>query len=189
MAERLLGVHGLQCHTGGDGSFAYDLDVQRGIVSGRVALLLRSAEIKPLLSGLYLIDTYALASESEGVQKSQPPRRGLPRSGGDDYSTPRPLAEEWLSGTNSNFAEDFSTLSFCLLRPVVSSSKDCRWSSSSSTDQSSGWWQAKAQGSKVGAETRVRDGGLTKVGAGFGTCGGEITRVGPSRGQVTQPRG
>lgn len=103
MAERLLGVHGLQCHTGGDGSFAYDLDVQRGIVSGRVALLLRSAEIKPLLSGLYLIDTYALASESEGVQKSQPPRRGLPRSGGDDYSTPRPLAEEWLSGTNSNF--------------------------------------------------------------------------------------
>lgn len=57
MAERLLGVHGLQCHTGGDGSFAYDLDVQRGIVSGRVALLLRSAEIKPLLSGLYLIVT------------------------------------------------------------------------------------------------------------------------------------
>lgn len=36
----------------GDKSFAYDLDVQRGIVSGRVALLLRSAEIKPLLSGL-----------------------------------------------------------------------------------------------------------------------------------------
>ena len=39
----------------GDKSFAYDLDVQRGIVSSRVALLLRSAEIKPLLSDLYLI--------------------------------------------------------------------------------------------------------------------------------------
>lgn len=36
----------------GDKSFANDLDVQRGIVSGRVALLLRCAEIKPLLSGL-----------------------------------------------------------------------------------------------------------------------------------------
>jgi hypothetical protein len=35
-------------------SFAYDLDVQRGIVSGRVALLLRSAEIQPLLSGFRL---------------------------------------------------------------------------------------------------------------------------------------
>lgn len=37
-----------------DKSFAYDLDVQRGIVSSRVALLLRSAEIKPLLSDLLL---------------------------------------------------------------------------------------------------------------------------------------
>ena len=36
----------------GDKSFAYDLDVQRSIVSGRVALLLRSAEIKLLLGGL-----------------------------------------------------------------------------------------------------------------------------------------
>ena len=36
-----------------DKSFAYDLDVQRGIVSSRVALLLRSAEIKPLLSDLF----------------------------------------------------------------------------------------------------------------------------------------
>ena len=35
-----------------DKSFVYDLDVQRGIVSSRVALLLRSAEIKPLLSDL-----------------------------------------------------------------------------------------------------------------------------------------
>ena len=35
-----------------DKSYAYDLDVQRGIVSSRVALLLRSAEIKPLLSDL-----------------------------------------------------------------------------------------------------------------------------------------
>ena len=37
----------------GDKSFAYDLDVQRSIVSSRVALLLRSAEIKPLLSDLF----------------------------------------------------------------------------------------------------------------------------------------
>ena len=37
----------------GDKSFAYDLHVQRGIVSSRVALLLRSAEIKPQLSDLY----------------------------------------------------------------------------------------------------------------------------------------
>ena len=37
-----------------DKSFVYDLDVQRGIVSSRVALLLRSAEIKPLLSDLFL---------------------------------------------------------------------------------------------------------------------------------------
>ena len=36
----------------GDKSFVYDLDVQRGIVSSRVALLLRSAEIKLLLSDL-----------------------------------------------------------------------------------------------------------------------------------------
>ncbi|PAK87182.1 hypothetical protein B8W99_28755, partial [Peribacillus simplex] len=36
-----------------DKSFADDLDVQRGIVSSRVALLLRSAEIKPLLSDLF----------------------------------------------------------------------------------------------------------------------------------------
>ena len=36
-----------------DKSFVYDLDVQRGIVSSRVALLLRSAEIKPLLSDLF----------------------------------------------------------------------------------------------------------------------------------------
>lgn len=38
----------------GDKSFAYDLDVQRSIVSSRVALLLRSAEIKPLLSDLFI---------------------------------------------------------------------------------------------------------------------------------------
>lgn len=37
----------------GDKSFAYDLYVQRGIVSSRVALLLRSAEIKPQLSDLW----------------------------------------------------------------------------------------------------------------------------------------
>ncbi len=37
---------------GGDKSFANYLDVQRSIVSSRVALLLRSAEIKLLLSDL-----------------------------------------------------------------------------------------------------------------------------------------
>ena len=37
-----------------DKSFVNDLNVQRGIVSSRVALLLRSAEIKPLLSDLFL---------------------------------------------------------------------------------------------------------------------------------------
>jgi hypothetical protein len=36
----------------GDKSFADDLNVQRSIVSSRVALLLRSAEIKLLLSDL-----------------------------------------------------------------------------------------------------------------------------------------
>lgn len=38
----------------GDKSYVYDLAVQRGIVSSRVALLLRSAEVKPLLSDLLL---------------------------------------------------------------------------------------------------------------------------------------
>lgn len=37
----------------GDKSYVYDLAVQRGIVSSRVALLLRSAEVKPLLSDLF----------------------------------------------------------------------------------------------------------------------------------------
>ena len=36
-------------------SFVHDLDVQQGIVSSRVALLLRSAEIKPSLSDLFSI--------------------------------------------------------------------------------------------------------------------------------------
>ena len=39
--------------SGKERSFADDLNVQRGIVSSRVALLLRSAEIKPLLSDLF----------------------------------------------------------------------------------------------------------------------------------------
>jgi hypothetical protein len=37
----------------GDKSFAYDLVVERGVVSGRVALLLRSAETKPLIPDLF----------------------------------------------------------------------------------------------------------------------------------------
>lgn len=39
----------------GDKSFADDLIVQRSIVSSRVAMLLRSAEIKLLLSDLYVL--------------------------------------------------------------------------------------------------------------------------------------
>ena len=35
-------------HMGGGESFADDLNGERGTVSGRVALLLRSAEVKPL---------------------------------------------------------------------------------------------------------------------------------------------
>lgn len=38
----------------GDKSFAHDLHVQRSIVSSRVALLLRSAEIKLQLSDLFV---------------------------------------------------------------------------------------------------------------------------------------
>jgi hypothetical protein len=41
----------------GDKSFADDLNVQRSIVSSRVALLLRSAEIKLLLSDLCVTHT------------------------------------------------------------------------------------------------------------------------------------
>jgi hypothetical protein len=37
----------------GDKSFAYDLVVERGVVRGRVALLLRSAETKPLIPDLF----------------------------------------------------------------------------------------------------------------------------------------
>ena len=39
----------------GDKSFAYDLDVQRSIVSSRVALLLRSIEVEPLLFRLGVV--------------------------------------------------------------------------------------------------------------------------------------
>lgn len=46
-----------------DKSFVYDLDVQRGIVSSRVALLLRSAEIKPLLSDLFFILSNSLEAD------------------------------------------------------------------------------------------------------------------------------
>lgn len=44
----------------GDKSYVYDLAVQRGIVSSRVALLLRSAEVKPLLSDLFYFFVYYL---------------------------------------------------------------------------------------------------------------------------------
>lgn len=54
-----------------DKSFAYDLDVQRGIVSSRVALLLRSAEIKPLLSDLLLRQRKFVPQVWEGVSHEQ----------------------------------------------------------------------------------------------------------------------
>jgi hypothetical protein len=41
---------------GGDKSFVDDLNTRRGIVSSRVALLLRSAEIKPLSSRFVLLN-------------------------------------------------------------------------------------------------------------------------------------
>lgn len=44
----------------GDKSFAYDLHVQRSIVSSRVALLLRSAEIKLQLSDLFVFTQHNL---------------------------------------------------------------------------------------------------------------------------------
>lgn len=47
-----------------DKSFVYDLTVQRGIVSSRVALLLRSAEIKPQLSDLCFYTPKLLLEES-----------------------------------------------------------------------------------------------------------------------------
>ena len=58
--EQLLctSLHPQTKHYPGDRSLAYDLIVKRGIVSGRVALLLRSTEIKPdtfLRSVLYFI--------------------------------------------------------------------------------------------------------------------------------------
>jgi hypothetical protein len=43
-----------------DKSFAYDLHVQRSIVSSRVALLLRSAEIKLQLSDLFVLSQHNL---------------------------------------------------------------------------------------------------------------------------------
>ena len=47
--KRCLGSHRIAISDiGEDKSFADDLNKERGIVSGRVALLLRSAEIKPL---------------------------------------------------------------------------------------------------------------------------------------------
>jgi hypothetical protein len=53
----------------GDKSFANDLDVQRGIVSGRVALLLRCAEIKPLLSGLSDFFRLYFTGKGERIEK------------------------------------------------------------------------------------------------------------------------
>ena len=53
----------------GDKSFADDLDVQRGIVSSRVALLLRSAEIKPLLSDLFLRNSFSSREDAGGGRR------------------------------------------------------------------------------------------------------------------------
>lgn len=56
---------------GEDKSFAYDLDVQRGIVSSRVALLLRSAEIKPLLSDLLFFLIFSRQEPAESRKERE----------------------------------------------------------------------------------------------------------------------
>ena len=54
---------------GEDKSFADDLNKERGIVSSRVALLLRSAEIKPLFHRFVLLNNISLAIFPLGVDE------------------------------------------------------------------------------------------------------------------------
>jgi hypothetical protein len=51
-----------------DKSFADDLIVHRGVVSGRVALLLRSAETKPLMPRFVPYGTSPLRSKQASVR-------------------------------------------------------------------------------------------------------------------------
>ena len=58
--KRCLGSHRIAISDiGEDKSFVDDLNTERGIVSSRVALLLRSAEIKPLFSRFVLKRTFS----------------------------------------------------------------------------------------------------------------------------------
>ena len=56
---------------GGDKSFVDDLNTERGIVSSRVALLLRSAEIKPLFSRFVLWNISPWDLKHEGGRVKQ----------------------------------------------------------------------------------------------------------------------
>ena len=66
--KRCLGSHRIAISDiGEDKSFADDLNKERGIVSSRVALLLRSAEIKPLFSRFVSKETSPLLPGSEAT--------------------------------------------------------------------------------------------------------------------------
>jgi hypothetical protein len=66
--KRCLGRHRIAISDiGEDKSFADDLNKERGIVSGRVALLLRSAEIKPLFSRFVRKNIPLLLDKGGGV--------------------------------------------------------------------------------------------------------------------------
>ena len=65
--KRCCGSHRIAISDiGEDKSFVDDLNTERGIVSSRVALLLRSAEIKPLFSRFVLKRTFPLQLEVRG---------------------------------------------------------------------------------------------------------------------------
>ena len=69
--KRCLGSHRIAISDiGEDKSFADDLNKERGIVSSRVALLLRSAEIKPLFSRFVSKETSPLLSVTEATGHS-----------------------------------------------------------------------------------------------------------------------
>lgn len=85
-----------------DKSFADDLIVHRGVVSGRVALLLRSAETKPLMPRfvppmeppIRMVGPHGRAPERRGVMRGLSLLRvcaNIPPGGRDPWVHPRPL--------------------------------------------------------------------------------------------------
>ena len=70
--RKCLGSSSANCnhHMGGGESFADDLNLERGTVSSRVALLLRSAEVKPLLQR-FVQQQLNLFSSHRGVSLGQ----------------------------------------------------------------------------------------------------------------------